>query len=171
MIPDGFKPALAPDWAPFDGYYVSSDGVVATAKRGRWKIMRQHRAKNGYMVVPFYSRGRAWAPTVHSLVARAFVPCPDVKMQINHIDAVKSNNRAVNLEWVSAKQNTAHSHMLGLAPHAENTYNHKLTVEAVRNIRQRYSEGGCTQRGLASEYGVSQRAILFVLKRTRWRSV
>lgn len=47
----------------------------------------------------------------------------------------------------------------------------KLTDDQVRTIRARYAAGGVAQRRLAAEYGVSGRAILFVLQRKHWKHV
>lgn len=54
---------------------------------------------------------------VHRLVAEAFIPNPDNKATVNHIDCNKSNNTARNLEWATIHENIEHGFQNGLYDH------------------------------------------------------
>lgn len=72
------------------------------------KNLKTVKNNQGYMVVPL---GRANpCMRVHILVARAFIPNPDNKPMVNHIDGNKSNNNAHNLEWCTNQENQIHSY-------------------------------------------------------------
>lgn len=94
---------------------------------------------------------------VHRLVALAFVPNPDNLPQVNHINGIADDNRACNLEWVSAKQNIRHSIRTGLRR------NSKLTLSQAWQIR-RHAGAGLTTGEIAHFYGVSSESVRLILR-------
>jgi hypothetical protein len=61
-------------------------------------------------------------------VAEAFVPIPDPKWEVNHIDGNKENNKIQNLEWVSHAVNMRHAFRTGIAhPKQRTNCGHPVT--------------------------------------------
>ncbi len=100
-------------WKPvggFEGLYaVSNLGRVKSLKRNTTSggIMKTH-INRGYEYVHLCKDGKHYNAKVHRLVASAFVGNPMGKPEVNHLDEDKTNNRADNLEWVTAKENSRH---------------------------------------------------------------
>lgn len=102
----------------FEGFYqVSSEGNVRSVDRKyvtsngkerfyKGKLLTPSDAGKGYKNVMLSAKGRRATPRVCRIVAEAFVPNPKNLPQVNHKDENKSNDRADNLEWCTAKYNT-----------------------------------------------------------------
>jgi len=111
---------------------------------------------------------RVW---VHRLVAQAFIPNPENKPCVNHINGIKTDNRVENLEWVTISENSKHAYKIGLItyrnPHGENSGNARLTLNDVIEIRNYLSMGG-VQKDLAKKFKVSQSQISAIKNFKSW---
>lgn len=68
----------------------------------------------GYHTAVLYNNGKPKSFRVHQIVAKAFIPNPENKPHVNHLDGVKSNNCVENLEWVTISENMKHAFKIGL---------------------------------------------------------
>ena len=102
------------DIAGYEGLYqVSNCGRVKSFYRGG-RILKQS-LKRGYMFVELYLNTNGKIHIVHRLVAQAFIPNPLNKLEVNHINGIKTDNRVENLEWVTRSENEQHAYDTGLA--------------------------------------------------------
>ena len=74
-------------------------------------IMKVHAKPSGYKYIKLNDVPRHQITKhIHRLVAQAFIPNPENKEDVNHIDGNKANNVVTNLEWVTRSENVLHSY-------------------------------------------------------------
>lgn len=119
-------------WKPVVGYEelyevsnvgrIKSIGIRPTEQTPLWqikllkksKINSQSLNKWGYLGVSLYKNGLCKRFQVHRLVAMAFIPNPENKPQVNHVNGVKTDNVLDNLEWNTHSENLKHAFRIGL---------------------------------------------------------
>lgn len=160
------------DVVGYEGYYkVSNLGDVRSIERNGTKI-------GGQILSPFNSRGYIRVIlsnnniykkiSVHRLVALAFIPNPENKPCVNHINGIKSDNRIENLEWCTIRENNVHAFNMGLktALKGENHIHSKLTSIQVNEIRNEFMQNRKRgiKKALSLKYNVSLQNICNVIK-------
>ena len=102
---------LGVEWRPVSGYEgeyaISADGRVWSFRRKI--VLRPEEVYNGYLRVTLCVNKEIKHFRVHRLVADAFIPNPDNKPQVNHINGNRKDNRVENLEWATAVENVRDS--------------------------------------------------------------
>jgi len=115
-------------WKPicgYENYYeISETGIVRSLERKvpilKWtrtvksKIIQPRINNRGYAEVRLSKNGIATTKFVHILSALAFVPNPENKPEVNHLDGNKLNNHYTNFEWTTHSENILHAYRTGL---------------------------------------------------------
>lgn len=99
----------------YEGYYkVSNFGRVKSIYAMGGLILKQRKQNSGYLIVHLYKEKTREAKTVHRLVSKAFIPNPENKPHVNHLDGDKSNNKLDNLDWCTQSENIKHAYKYGI---------------------------------------------------------
>lgn len=156
-------------------YQVSNKGRVKSLHtyHGKYqKILRASTSKGYQQVILLKNKVKCFF--VHRLVAQAFIPNPENKPTVNHINGIKSDNRVENLEWADGYEQMRHAIDKGLLVNGcgENNPNSKLTNEQAEQIRKDYVKGstiaGCY--ALAKKYDVSHSAIHLIVTNKSYKT-
>lgn len=137
----------------YEEYEVDTNGNVY-CKDGRVKKYSLNRS--GYCIVNFCIKGnRHKGFSIHTLVAKQFIPNPENKPQVNHKDGNKQNNCVDNLEWVTPSENIRHSFdFLGRTPSKEKEIigRDKTTNEIVYRFKSIAEAGRYLSNGKNPKY-------------------
>lgn len=154
-------------------YLITEQGdIYRLYRKGKLKIELQAKRKhsNGYL------RGVIDGKDVyiHRLVATAFCNNPFGYKEVNHIDGIKENNTASNLEWCSRSQNNKHAFQTGLRDYAElskmakipKLKRRKFSDEQIKEIRQSTQ----SDTDLSKKFNVSRGVIYQIRKNKSYKT-
>lgn len=95
------------------GYLINEYGDMVTTKfhGERFHLLKRQNYRQGYQYYSLSVDGyRNFKVKVHRAVARTFLPNPHGYSYVNHKNGIKSDNRAKNLEWITASGNNIHAY-------------------------------------------------------------
>jgi len=154
----------------YEGFFqISNKGRVKSLarvdRRGhrvKERILKHHTSRNGYHRVGLNKNGKYPIKYIHRLISEAFIPNPENKPQINHIDGNKLNNKIDNLEWVTSKQNCIHARDNRLSSIA------KINMEIASQIREMYYTKMYSHDQLAKLFKLKKTEIGYIINNKRW---
>jgi hypothetical protein len=162
-------------WVPIQNaepYHISNMGRVKTSNYrcrlidNRWsneKLLKLRESRKGSYFKADLDKYN-WRPSVHRLVAIHFIPNPENKPIVNHIDGNKQNNRADNLEWNTRSENGVHaSKVLKVTK----TLSQKLSKEEVLSILNTKE----TVQNTALRYNISPTTVWSIKTGRTWSEI
>ena len=143
--------------------YVSNMGYII--RKSGLKSYPTKRKDNGYYVI---TDGNGRTKRIHRIVAETFLGEPDLRLDVNHKDGDKSNNKLDNLEWVTRSENLLHAYSIGIHQKipGEKNKRSKLTLAEAQEIYDSYETDGYHSNisELMKKYGVSPNTIKAIIK-------
>ncbi len=135
------------------------------------KVLKQMVSGRGYAYVILRKNNIATHKFIHKEMAIAFIPNPDNKPQVNHIDGNKLNNALNNLEWCTAKENSQHAVRTGLlkmngVDNPQNKYSNRLVIKM-----RKLHELGFKTKTLSKIFGIHQTYVSQIVFYKRWKHI
>lgn len=151
-------------------YRVYESGRVYSVLRNRLMSVRIN--PKGYNRINLGPKNKQFNYLQHRLIAELFIPNPENKPQINHINGIKTDNRLENLEWCTAAENMKHAKDTGLIwhPKGQETHNSKLKNAHVFFIRSMINMG-FNQSELANLFSINQSIVSRIKNKQNWQHV
>lgn len=177
------------EWKPVEGthflYWASSYGRFlrrgcSVLENGRWGSAWLTKEEKIYVPVLSGPRGyyRVRIGTklilLHRIIAKTFLPNPQNKREVNHINGIKTDNRLSNLEWATRSENARHAYKTGLLKMdhfiGERNKTSKLKDFEVLEIKKSLALGE-NRSHLARKYKVGFHTINDIFKGVTWKHI
>ena len=149
-------------------YSISNIGLVRNDKKD--KILKMVKCR-GYNRVNLTHKGIQKEFFVHRLVATAFIPNPENKPEVNHINGIKTCNYDYNLEWTTRSENQVHAVKTGLIDYNKIKYTRTISEEKIRKICELLEENKLTEVQIAKKVGCSRYTIYNILKKKSHKNI
>ena len=115
-----------------NNYSINKEGNVRNDKTGLNKQPFKNK-RNGYLVVDLYKNNKSEKVPIHRLIAEAFIPNPENKQTVDHIDGNRQNNSIENLRWATYSENNSRFETIGVRSE---------TIVVTRYAEERNKRGG-----------------------------
>lgn len=177
---------IAQEWFEIPGfsgvYSININGVVKNNGIRPHKIGRK--PSGGVLKSTINAEGYWWVPlrghinrkkqrsySIHRLLALVFIPNPENKPCINHLNSVRTDNRLENLEWCTFSENNSHAHKFGNQKKfvGEKHSQSVLTDKQVLEIRQQYKKQYGAGILFAKKYNISRANLSAIVNNKVWK--
>jgi hypothetical protein len=164
-----------PEWAPIyingedTGYQVSNTGTILKPNNTIYYGYGYDRLKK-YIDVSLSYNGKILHSMMHRLVAEAFIPNPENKPEVNHINGNKHLNWYRNLEWNTRQENATHAKETGLMPFGEKVKTSKYK-ESDAHAVCKLAEAGKGADVIAKELNISKAFVIGIMFRNEWSHI
>ena len=152
-------------------YFVTYEGDVYSYKHSGCHKMIPTKSANGYIKIKICVGGRIYNRNIHRIVAETFIPNPENKPEVNHIDGNKHNNAVSNLEWTTRKENADHAYTHGLFGKGEELARSSISDAKCREICGLLQDTSLSYNEISQAVHVSKRIVSSIAKRQSWKHI
>lgn len=139
------------------------------------KILKPGTGTSGYKYVLLSKRGIELPKMIHRLVIEAFEGAIPPRIEVNHKNGNKIDNRLVNLEQMTRSENMLHRiHVLGVKQNVFRGTQHgnaRFTDKQIKEMRYLYENDLSYPAELARTFNCSVGAIHHIVKRRSWKHI
>lgn len=167
-------------WKPVfgyeDTYQVSNYGRVKRFEKVLTNSLQKVIRNNGSspyfrLKVNLWKNNKYKTYKIHRLVAQAFIPNPENKPQVNHVDNNSLNNHVSNLEWCTNKENIHHAMKQGRMNRGINNGMSKLNEKEIKEIRSFCNPSYKEKILLSKKYCISYSYLNTILRKETWKHI
>jgi len=148
---------VIPFW---ENYIINDKGEIYSTLSSR-NIKGSIDSKGYVTIILRKKTGAKKSIFLHQLVAKMFIPNPENKPQVNHIDFDKSNNCVENLEWCTMKENIKHYYNNPIVT------NRKLSLDQIELIKELVKDRTWTYKKISKRFGISESYVYKIVKNIR----
>lgn len=131
-----------------DTYKISNFGRLKNIITGH--VRKLSKDKDGYLSCGITKDGHRNVISIHRAVAELFIG-GDQSLTVNHKDGNKDNNRADNLEYMTALNNINHAVINGL-------YHHHITTDDIKRMKE-MRKSGCKYKEIAEAFNITKESV------------
>jgi hypothetical protein len=158
-------------WLDIEGYEneyrISNFGNVLSLKSNKiLKPMISGQYK--YLTVVLSKKGKVKRFYIHRLVAKHFLPNPENKYTVNHINGNKFDNNILNLEWATPSEQNNHAYINKLKLAGENCNLSKLKEFEVLEI---FKDKTSKLKDIAKRYNISEGTVSQIRRKIIWKQL
>jgi hypothetical protein len=144
------------------GYWIHPNGSIYSIKK-----LSPRMWPDGYLRVHLFGNKKKKRLGIHQLLAITYIPNPNHKLEVRHLDGNKTNNLISNLAWGTRRENAQDEIRNGKTFRGEKNFKCKLTSIQVLSIRKEYDKTHKI-RNIAKRYGVCKATIDAILSGKNW---
>jgi transposase len=151
-------------------YKITTQGQVYSNLSN--KVLTPAVIKGGYLRIRIVcDDGVQRSFLVHRLVALTYIPNPENKPEVNHINGIKTDNNLSNLEWVTREENQQHAFSTGLNNNlGESNGRALLSSDQVLDIYWKLYNGA-RNSDIAKEYNLSTTTVMEIKSKVNWTEI